>query len=1204
MPNIKISDLEPAALPLDGAATFFEVQTVEAAQDVSRRVSLDQLIATTGLDATFVTVSANAQLPNERILTEGAGISIVDAGPNSTITVSLDDPLLLSGGSVAAPTYSFAGDPDTGVYNPSADVLGFAAGGVQIAQAVEVVGANQFIVSPGVFQDAPATPSLAFGDGDTGLYEIADDNLAIATAGVLRVTFAAGISIFAGTVDVSGGDRPRLENLAATLTVPNIIPFTNDSDTGIGANGADSLALIAGGVQIAQAAEVVGANQFILTPGLIDDNPAAPTLAFGDGDSGFYEEVDDTIAVALEGAKEFEFGPITGADPDFSSVELLTNLDGPDGATSFTEQSNNAAVATFVGGAELDTAQFKFGTASLLLDGLNDYLHFPDIAGYTFGSNLFTIEGFVRFASLPAVGDEMTMVSQWVIGGGTDRAFAVSLIQDGLDYRIRFESEGGVGVFEQGGLGGAPALNTWHYFTAQRSAGDTLSIWWNGLLEFEAGGIFTGSVLNNSTTTLKLGVLDPTGGANAAFVDGWIDEVRITNGVARYATGGPITVPTSAFPTNSAQFTGAAVGAGKLFNQIASLTSPTLVPRNDDDDTGIGGDGSDILALIAGGVEGIRVTEAASAISINTSGPILAPNGAVGAPSYSFASETNSGMYYDGQPKWSVIGTEVMRMDDTGVLGPSASAPTWYLVSDEAATNTNPIYAFNNDNNSGIGGDGSATVSIIADSIEIARAVNAATDQLILHPASATIGAPAFPALQLGSAAIGFNTLFSQLRIVINGVDTWRASGSDFGASVTTTGPGLVNAGTVSLTTPGLAPIADNVGTGIGSSANNNIAIIVDSGTAVLYSEATGRIVQTNENEVGLTASVTQTQAGGLLLRCSRNEIQTVANAGDALTAFAVTAGTKLEVINNGANSLQLFPALGDNIGAGVNTAIDIESGHVGVFLGRDATNWDTLFNGNPNQIATGGATVSGQWQFDSNTTEADPGQGLFRNDNATIGSVTEVFINSVSETNADFDVILGLLGNGDQLYIQNIEDATEFMLFDITANVDNGGWYSLAGSVSASNANFTNGEKFGILLLFGGGAVAGTTTNSMLRFDGAAFIEETQVQVTAAGVFSVLDAGLTDSVSISHNGAAGTIASVGSTALNFTGVATQYFFDNNVVVAGDITAAGGNQLVALDTLATDSVTIDHDGTDGNITCTLTADLNFIGAGAYTFDTD
>jgi len=101
--------------------------------------------------------------------------------------------------------------------------------------------------------------------------------------------------------------------------------------------------------------------------------------------------------------------------------------------------------------------------------------------------------------------------------------------------------------------------------------------------------------------------------------------------------------------------------------------------------------------------------------------PHLLGDGTAGAPTYSFSSETNSGMYYDGQPKWSVIGTEVMRMDDTGVLGPSASAPTWYLVSDESASGTNPIYAFNNDNNTGLGRNAAGEPSLIGAGTELMR---------------------------------------------------------------------------------------------------------------------------------------------------------------------------------------------------------------------------------------------------------------------------------------------------------------------------------------------------------------------------------------------------------------------------------------------------------------------------------------------------
>jgi hypothetical protein len=225
-------------------------------------------------------------------------------------------------------------------------------------------------------------------------------------------------------------------------------------------------------------------------------------------------------------------------------VVLLADEDGADGATTYTERSVNDAVATFVDNAQLDTAQFKFGTASLLLDGAGDYQSYPDIAAYALGSADFTIEGWVRFASLPAVGDEMTMVSQWSTSTSTDESFAVSLIQDGGSFRIRFEADN---VFEQGTIS-APALDTWIHFAAQRSAGDTLSIWFDGMLEFEAGGIF--GPIQDSTETLKLGVYDPTDGfGNEAFLDGWLDDVRIST-IAQYATGGDITPPAAAFPTS------------------------------------------------------------------------------------------------------------------------------------------------------------------------------------------------------------------------------------------------------------------------------------------------------------------------------------------------------------------------------------------------------------------------------------------------------------------------------------------------------------------------------------------------------------------------------------------------------------------------------------------------------------------------------
>lgn len=86
-----------------------------------------------------------------------------------------------------------------------------------------------------------ASPTIAFGNGDTGFYESTDGTIAIAIEGNSRYVFNntyMGIGGWAG-----------LLYAGATNTVPNIVPQTSDADTGIGRAAADQLSLIAGGVE-------------------------------------------------------------------------------------------------------------------------------------------------------------------------------------------------------------------------------------------------------------------------------------------------------------------------------------------------------------------------------------------------------------------------------------------------------------------------------------------------------------------------------------------------------------------------------------------------------------------------------------------------------------------------------------------------------------------------------------------------------------------------------------------------------------------------------------------------------------------------------------------------------------------------------------------------------------------------------------------
>lgn len=93
----------------------------------------------------------------------------------------------------------------------------------------------------------------------------------------------------------------------------------------------------------------------------------------------------------------------------------------------------------------------------------------------------------------------------------------------------------------------------------------------------------------------------------------------------------------------------------------------------------------------------------------------------------------------------------------------------------------------------------------------------------------------------------------------------------------------------------------------------------------------------------GITASTTQTQAGGTALTSDFNIIDTVANDDDAVTMPLATAGATVRIVNDGANRLQIFPGVGDDVGNGVDASIAICSTAVATFIARDGTTWTLM---------------------------------------------------------------------------------------------------------------------------------------------------------------------------------------------------------------------------------------------------------------------
>lgn len=220
-------------------------------------------------------------------------------------------------------------------------------------------------------------------------------------------------------------------------------------------------------------------------------------------------------------------------DPSISSTKLLLSYEGADASTIFTDGSPAArGNATVTGNAQVDTAQFKFGTGSALFDGTGDVLTFADSDDWHFSTGAFTVETFIYPTSLPATA---LIVSQWGpnvgwgIYSGANGAVYFNVSTTGVDNLNVLASAGSVLV-----------TDAWQHLAVDFD-GTKYRLYRNGTM---VASSITLRDIFNANNPLAIGA--SSSGSLGSI--GWIDETRITKGVARYASDGGFAVPTAAFP--------------------------------------------------------------------------------------------------------------------------------------------------------------------------------------------------------------------------------------------------------------------------------------------------------------------------------------------------------------------------------------------------------------------------------------------------------------------------------------------------------------------------------------------------------------------------------------------------------------------------------------------------------------------------------
>ena len=217
-----------------------------------------------------------------------------------------------------------------------------------------------------------------------------------------------------------------------------------------------------------------------------------------------------------------------------SYCKLLCHFNGADADTADQTAATGQTIS-LEGNACLDTAYRKFGTASLLLDGTGDYCTVPDSADWYFAAGNFTIDLWY----LPSAAGTQGFCGQFV---DANNFWFLRRATNSIQFYIK---SGGVVKASYSSSGTTINTGTWYHIELVRNSTRIL-VFINGVsqLVIETTAILTNEV-PNLAAVLSVGACTAGASAYESCVAGWIDEFRISKGIARHTAD--FTVPTSPY---------------------------------------------------------------------------------------------------------------------------------------------------------------------------------------------------------------------------------------------------------------------------------------------------------------------------------------------------------------------------------------------------------------------------------------------------------------------------------------------------------------------------------------------------------------------------------------------------------------------------------------------------------------------------------
>lgn len=233
--------------------------------------------------------------------------------------------------------------------------------------------------------------------------------------------------------------------------------------------------------------------------------------------------------IAIPTSKKSAVNP--KVDPYFNNVSLLLHMNGENGGSVFTDNSPRPKTANFIDNPITRTDKFKFPPSSFFGDATTSIngsaIWFNSNQDFGFGTGEFTIEFFLN--TTYRTQSRRTVMS---FGESTGSSAKIAIYDAKLEW-YTYSSY----VFKSTDV----ANGGWMHIAITRK-NSTYYLFVDGKKVSESA---TAGSVDMPANLLIVGAGN-RGALNRIAFPGWLDEVRITNGVARYTAD--FTPPTEPFP--------------------------------------------------------------------------------------------------------------------------------------------------------------------------------------------------------------------------------------------------------------------------------------------------------------------------------------------------------------------------------------------------------------------------------------------------------------------------------------------------------------------------------------------------------------------------------------------------------------------------------------------------------------------------------